>query len=206
MKGNSLRRERALQQVRQLEIETDGDPRQEFENRYFGTKPGPNRSKLETDRARTDDEEFGGRFCESKRFGAAHDCFAVKLRKRQLNRSAASCDDNVFGFDLLCLSVGRFDGNFAGRRNSAKAFECRHFVRLHQRADAAGKRFHNLLLALLHLIKIDGRVLDIDAVLLRFFFREHEMIARSQEGFTWNAANVQTSTAEILVLLNNRGS
>src|SRR5437588_9955056 len=105
MKGDSLRRQRTLQQIRELEIETDGDARQKFENRDFGTKPGPNRSKLESDRTRPDDEKSGRRFCESERFGAADDCLAVKLRKRQFDRHAPSRDDDVFRFDLLCLSV-----------------------------------------------------------------------------------------------------
>ena len=194
-----------MKQVRQLEIEAEGDPRQEFENGHFGTKPGPNRSELETDRARADNEEFARRFCESKRFGAADDCFAVKFRKRQFDRRAASRDDDVFSFDLLRFSVRGFDRNFSGRGYCAEAFEGRHLVSLHQCAHAAGQRFHDLLLALLHLIKIDIDAADDDAVLLRFFFRENEMIARSQEGFTWNAAHVQTSAAEILVLLDHGG-
>ena len=196
-----------MKQVRQLEIEADRDPGQEFENGHFGTKPGPNRSELETDRARADNEEFARRFCESKRFGAADDCFAVKLRKRQFDRRAASRDDDVFGFNLLSRACGirRFDRNFSGRGYCAEAFERRHLVGLHQRSHAARKRFHDLLLSLLHLIKIDIHVADDDAVFLGFLFCKHQMIARGQERFARNAAHVQTSTAEILVLLDHGG-
>src|ERR1700719_3838219 len=106
MKSDALRRKRALQQIRELEIETDGDPRQEFEDRYFGTKSRPNRSKLESDRARANHEKFLRRFRKSKRLGAADDCFAIELRKRQFDRRAAGRDDDVFGFDLLSRDCG----------------------------------------------------------------------------------------------------
>src|SRR6266567_4242639 len=74
-------------------------------------------------------------------------------------------------------------------------FERRHLVRFHERAHAAGECFYNLVLALLHLREIDTCAVDHDAVLLRFLFREHKVIARSQKRFARNAADVQTGAA-----------
>ena len=49
------------------------------------------------------------------------------------------------------------------------------------------------------------RAVDYDAVLGRFLFDEHEMIARSQERFTRDAANIQTSATQILVFFDDGG-
>ena len=48
-------------------------------------------------------------------------------------------------------------------------------------------------------------VVDHDAVFRRFLFREHEMIARSQQRFARDAADVETSAAEIFVLFDDGG-
>ena len=42
MKRDPLRGERALEHVRQLQVEADGDARQKFENRYLRSESGPN--------------------------------------------------------------------------------------------------------------------------------------------------------------------
>src|SRR5438045_7962448 len=39
----------------------------------------------------------------------------------------------------------------------------------------------------------------------RFLFRENEMVARGQEGFTRDATNVETSATEFRILLDDRG-
>ena len=44
-----------------------------------------------------------------------------------------------------------------------------------------------------------------DAVFGRLFFHEHEMIARSEERFAWNAAYVEAGAAQVFVFLNERG-
>ena len=78
----------------------------------------------------------------------------------------------------------------------------RDLVRFHERAHAAVECLHNLVLALLHLRQIDMRAVDHDAVLGRFLFDEHEMIARSQERFARDAAHVQASATELLVFFD----
>ncbi len=104
MKNDTLRSQRALEQIREFEIETDRDTRQKFEDRYFGAEAVPNRTELETNRARADDKKFRRRFGEKKCFRAADDCFAIKLCERQLNCGATGCDNDVFRFDLLRLA------------------------------------------------------------------------------------------------------
>ena len=46
--------------------------------------------------------------------------------------------------------------------------------------------------------------IDHDAVFRCFFFCEHEMIARREQGLAWNAANVQASSTQFLVFLDKR--
>ena len=101
--------EQTLKQIRELKIETERDARQKFQHRHFRAEPVPNRAQLQTDRARADDEELLWRFGESKRFGAADDCFAVEFRERQFHRRAAGGDYDVFGFDLLRLALRGFN-------------------------------------------------------------------------------------------------
>ena len=200
VKSHALGGERALKQVRQFEIESDRDARQKFQHRHFRTEPVPDRTEFEPDRAGADHQQFLWRLGETQRFGAADDCFAVKLRERQFHRHAAGRDDDVFRLDLLCLAAGRFDRNFSRRGDRAEAFEHRHLVRLHQRAHAAVECLYDLVLALLHLCEIDARAVDHDAVLRRLFFDEHEMIARREQRFARDAADVQAGAAEFLVL------
>ena len=148
---------------------------------------------------------FFGDLGERKRLGAADDGFAVELRKRQLYRHAARRDDDVFGFDFLCLAGRRFDGDLAGRGDRSETLERRHLVRFHQRADAAVHRFHDLVLALKHLREIDRNVVDHDAMFGRFLFCEHDVVARGEQRLARNAADVETGAAEILFLFDNRG-
>ena len=48
------------------------------------------------------------------------------------------------------------------------------------------------------------RVTDHDAVLRCLLLNEHEMIARGQERFAWDAANIQASATKLLVLFHQR--
>src|SRR5437879_13522366 len=79
--------------------------------------------------------------------------------------------------------------------------------KMQQRKDKVVKTINsgvrNLVLALLHLVKIDMCIHDHDAVFLGFLFREHEMIGRSQERFARDTTDVQTSAAEFLVFFDN---
>src|SRR5205814_6244486 len=59
-----------------------------------------------------------------------------------------------------------------------------------------------LVLAFLHLCHIVARAVYNDAVLRRFSFPEHEMIARREQSFARDAAHVQTSAAQFLVFLD----
>ena len=108
MKLDSLRGEGALEQIRQLEVETHGNARQKFEHCHFATEAVPNRAQLEPDRARADDEKFLWRLCKAERFSAANDCFAIEFRERQFDRHTAGRDNDVLGLDLLGFAVGRF--------------------------------------------------------------------------------------------------
>ena len=54
MKLDSLCGKGALEQIRELKIKAEGDARQKFQHRHFGTKAVPNRAKLKSDRARTE--------------------------------------------------------------------------------------------------------------------------------------------------------
>src|SRR5437016_5308241 len=105
MENDTLRSQQALEQIRKFKIEADRDPRKEFKHRYFGAEAIPNRTEFEADRARADHEQFLRRFRKAKRFSAADDCFAVKLRERQLNWSAAGRNHDVLCFELLRLVV-----------------------------------------------------------------------------------------------------
>ena len=66
--------------------------------------------------------------------------------------------------------------------------------------------FTTLSLALLHLRKIDMHAIDHDAVFHSFLFCEHEMIARRQQRFARDAANVQTSAAKLFVIFRRAPS
>ena len=204
-KRHALSGEQTLKQIRQLKIEPERDARQKFQHRYFRTEPVPDGTQLEADRAGADHDQFLWSLGERQRFGAADDCFAVKFRERQFHRRAAGGNDDIFCLDLLRLAIGGFDRNFSRRGDRAQSFEDRHLVRLHQRAHAAVECLHDLVLALLHLREIGARAVDHDAVLRRFFFDEHEMIARSEKRFARDAAHVQACAAQFLVLFDKGG-
>src|SRR5260370_31656090 len=105
MKNDTLRSEQALEQIRKFKIEAELDQRKKFKHGYCRDEAIPNRTKFKTDRARADHEQFLRRLGEAKRFSAADDCFAVKLRERQLNWSAAGRNHDVLCFELLRLVV-----------------------------------------------------------------------------------------------------
>ena len=113
MKLHPLSGESALKKIRDFEVKAEGDPREKFKNRDLGTETIPDRTELEPDGARTDDEKFLRWFVETKRLGATHDRFAVKRHARQVDRHAAGCDDNVIGGDLGCVAVLRLDAHSA---------------------------------------------------------------------------------------------
>src|SRR5690242_2257168 len=109
MKLNSLRGQRALQEIRNLEIKAERDPREKLEHGDFGTEPVPNRAKLEADCACSDDEKLFWRFIKTQRFRAADYRFAVKRHARQVDRHAASRDHDMITGDLVWLAVVRLD-------------------------------------------------------------------------------------------------
>ena len=195
MERHSLSCQHALQQIRQLKIESESDARQKFHHRYFRTKPVPNRTQLKTNCASANHNELLWRFPEFERFGAADDYFAVKFRERQFHRCAAGGDDDVLCFDLLRLTIRGFNRNFSGSRDRGKARKNSDLVGFHQRPDAAVERLYDFILALLHFRKIDTRAVDHDAMLRRLFFDEHEMIARREKRLTRDAPYVQASAA-----------
>jgi len=108
MKLDALRSERALEQIRQLEVETHGNARQKFEHCHFATETVPNRTELEPDRARADNEKFLWRLGKTERFSAANDCLAVEFRERQFDRYTPGCNKDVLRLDLLGFAGGRF--------------------------------------------------------------------------------------------------
>ena len=130
---------------------------------------------------------------------------AIELREWKFNGHTPRRNDDVFGFDLLGVPVRAFDRNFSGRGDRPQAFERRYLVRFHQRTHTGINRFHDLVFAQQHLVQIDRRVFDHDPVLGCFLLGEHEMIARSQQRFAWNAADIQAGAAKLLVLLDQCG-
>ena len=142
MKRHSLRGERALQQIRQFEIETERDARQKFQHRHFRAEPAPNRAELETDRARADDEKFLRRL---RRNESASVLLTIVLPSNFANGNSTGTLPvamTMFFVSISCVSPAvRFDRNFAGRGDRSEAFERRDLVRLHQRAHAAGHAF-----------------------------------------------------------------
>src|ERR1700730_7482601 len=108
MKLDPLCSERALEQIRELEIKAECDARQKFQHRHFATEAVPNRAKLKANRARADDEKFLWRRCETESFSTADDDVAIKFRERQFDRHATRGNDDVFGFDFVFLAARRF--------------------------------------------------------------------------------------------------
>ena len=159
--------------------------------------------EFQPDRAAADDKKFLRRLLEGERLGAAHDHVAVELHVRQFHRHAAGRDDDVLRFDLLALAFVRLDRNAARSGDSSQALKCRDLVSLHQRLHAAVHRFHDLVFAREHLRQIEPDVFQNDAVLGGLFFRENEMVARSEERLARNASDIETRTAEFFVFLDD---
>ena len=131
MKLDSLRSESALEQIRQLEVETHGNARQKFEHCHFATEAVPNRAQLEPDRARADNEKRLWRLRKTERFSAANDSLAIEFREGQFDRNTSGCNNDVLGLDLLDFAAGRFYGHFSRRRDRAHSFQHHHLVCLH---------------------------------------------------------------------------
>ena len=203
MEFHPLRGEHFLQRVRHFEIEAERDAREKFEHGHLGAEPAPDRAHFQTNRAGADDEELLRHFGKTERFGAADDDFAVKFHARQFHRNAARGDDDIFRFDLLRRSLVRLNGNFAGGGDRARALKGADLVQLHQAAHAGGELLHDFVFALEHDRQVEFHLVELDAVLGRFLFREGEVIARREERFARDAADVQTGAAELLVFLDD---
>src|SRR4029077_12442004 len=148
MKLDSLRSESPLEQVRQLEVKTHGNARQKFEHCHFATEAVPNRTELEPDRARADNEKFFWCLGKTERFSAANDSLAIEFREGQFDRNTSGCNNDVLGLDLLGFTARRFYGHFSRRRDRAHSFQHHHLVCLHSLTDDAGERFHHSSFAL----------------------------------------------------------
>ena len=205
MKLHPLGGEGALEEIRDFEVEADGDARQKFEHRHLRAQAAPNRAELEADRARADDEKFFGRLLEAKRFGAANDRFAVERHAREIDRDAAGRDHDVIGCDFGRLTLVRLDPHFARLGDGAEAGEGSDLVALHQRAHATGERFHDLVFATEHGREIETHLVEHDAVFGRFFFCKNKMVAGGEKRFARDAAHVEAGAAEFLILFDDGG-
>ncbi len=205
MKLHPLRGEGALEEVGDFEIEPDCDAGEKFEHRDFGTEPAPDRAKLETDRTRADDEKFFGRFIEAKRFRAADDGDAVEGHAREVDRYASRGDHDMIGGDFGRCAVVRLDLHFARLGDGAEAAKSSDLVAFHEGAHAAGEGFHDLVFARQHGGEVEADLIEDDAVFGGFLFREDEMIARSEERFARDAADVEAGAAEVGVFLDEGG-
>ncbi len=205
MELHSLGGEGALEKVRDLEVEAERDAREKFEHRDLGTKTVPDRAELKADRARADDEEFPRRFIETKRLGAADDGLAVKRHARQVDRHAAGRDHDVIGGDHGRFAFVGPNPHFAWLGDGAEAGKSRDLVALHERAHPASEGFHDLVLAREHGREVEADFVEHDAVLGGFFFREDEMVARSEERLARDATDVETGATELRVFFDNGG-
>src|SRR5436190_7207446 len=205
MESHALGGERFLQQVCQLEIEAECDPREKFEHNYFGAEPTPDRAKFKTDRATANDEKFLRRLLKGERLGAADDYFAVELHVGQLDRHAAGGDEDVGCLDLLAVASVRFDHDATRCRDCSQSLKRRDLVSLHQRLHAAIHGLHDLVFAGEHLSQIETDGFQHDAMFGSFLFRENVVIAGSEECFAWDAPYVEAGAAELFVLFDDGG-
>ena len=205
MKLHPLRGKGALEEIRDFEVEADGDARQKFEHRHLRAEAAPNRAELEANRAGADDEKFLGRLLEAKCLGAAHNRFAVERHAREVDRHAAGRNHDVVGCDFGRLALVRLDPHFARLGDGAETGEGRDFVALHQRAHASGERFHDLVFATEHGREVEADLVEHDAVFGRFLFCKNKMVAGGEQRLARDAADIEAGAAEFIVLFDDGG-
>ncbi len=111
----------------------------------------------------------------------------------------------MIGRDFDRFAVVRLDLHFAWLGDGAESSKGGDFVALHQGADAAGEGFHDLVFAAEHGREIEADLVEDNAVFGGVVFCEKEMIARGEERFAWNAADVEAGAAEFAVFFDDSG-
>src|SRR5690625_676641 len=170
----------------------------------FGTEGAVNRRKFGTDGACAHDDQALGYLRDFQNIIGVHGAFVVHFDEWQVFAHGTRRQDDVFGGVIFgfAFGVGHAEGTFAG--NAAVALQDVDLVFLHQKTDAAAVGFHDLVAVLLYRVKIEFHAGGFDAEL---FGSERAFInARAfEERFGRNTATQGACTAEVFVLLDNRG-
>ena len=184
--------------------------RQAFEDGDLGAQALPHAAQLQADHAGADHAQALRHGFQVERADVVDDVLA-ELGERQLDGIRAGGEDHVGGLQLDFGTVVLLDLDHVARLpavclESAKAVERGDLVGLEQRRDAAGELLHDAVLAGDHLLHVDRRRLEADAVLVEEVAHVPELAAGIQQRLGRDAAHAQAGAAQgRLAVLAQRG-
>jgi hypothetical protein len=122
-------------------------------------------------------------------------CLAVERNRRQLDRSAAGRDQDIFGGASIC-SIRAFDFNITARNDPPLPDQVFDLVLAKQIPDAAGHFLHDVVLERHHDRQIDGGILRLDAAVGEMMLEIVKPIRTVEQRLGGNAADVQARAAQ----------
>ena len=142
--------------------------RQRFEHRRLRAEPAPHAAHFEADHAGPHHAEPLRHFRQRERARVVEHPYIVEGHARQRTRRRASRDDHVRGGELGGLRAVDLDAPASVSASSgerAATVEERDLVLLEQEQDSVVVLRDDLVLARQHLLHIDAKALDLDAVI-----------------------------------------
>ena len=186
------------------------DLRQHFDHRHLGAERAEERGELDADGAGADHQQ---RFRNGRRHHGLEigpDQFLVGLQAGQHARPRAGGDDDVLGLigaraerALRRLALRGLHGHLAGRVDDGLAPDDRHFVLLHQEADAVVEPLGDGARALDHGGRVVADIVGFEPIILGVL-HVVENLGRAQQRLGRDAAPVQADAAEIIALDDGR--
>jgi hypothetical protein len=185
--------------LRDLGVGAGDDGVQKFYDVHFGAEAAPDGAHLEADDAPPDDRHFLGDLVDLEGPGAVDDfeAFVVNGDGGERRRLAPGGDEDVLGLDGLVPALAQRGADLVGAGDLPPPLHVVDAVLLEERLlDPLGKPLNGLSLARLHLVHVDGDVVDDDAVLLERVLGLVVQVRAVEQGLGRDAPDVQAGAPE----------
>lgn len=156
-----------------LAVHAHEDAGQKFHNRDSGAQTMPDRTQLQANHPRANDDEVVGHLIQSDCFVRGDNMFAVGLHIGQLDNGRTGCDHDVFCPHLFFLFALDFEINAVAvfAHETTMPAQDRDLVLFHEEVQSVGQLFDDVDLAGHELLEIQLHFSYINAVVLKSVLR-----------------------------------
>ncbi|MNV23794.1 hypothetical protein D3C71_1148300 [compost metagenome] len=168
-----------------------------FNNGDLRAEARPDRTELEADHAAADNDQLFRNLGKGDRAGGGNDdvFIDIDLNARNAGNIRTRGDDDVLGFDFLCLTLVIGDGDLAGGNHLAGALEGIDLVLLEQEGNAIDIGLHHAVLVAHHLFKVQLRSGNFDTERIDAMGNMRKGFGRVQQRLRRDAADIEAGAA-----------